>query len=105
MKPRYILASVFTAISLVAASGCSVTRHQETTGAYVDDSVITTRVKGKFAADPDVSAMSIKVETMKGVVQLSGFAKSTDEKMKAEQLARAVDGVADVRNNIVISRG
>lgn len=102
MKPRYVLASVFTALSLLTATGCSVMRHQETTGAYVDDSVITTRVKTKFAQDSQVSAMAINVETMKGVVQLSGFAKSADEKSRAEELARTVKGVSDVRNDIVV---
>ena len=103
MKSRYVLASIFTAITLATASGCAVTRHQETTGAYVDDSVVTTKVKGKFAEDKTVSAMAIQVETMKGVVQLSGFAKSEQEKDKAEQLARSVNGVVDVHNDIIVS--
>lgn len=102
MKPRYVLASVFTALTLVTATGCSVMRHQESTGAYVDDSVVTTRVKTKFAQDSTVSAMAINVETMQGVVQLSGFAKSSDEKSKAEELARSVKGVVDVRNDIIV---
>lgn len=102
MKTRLVLASAFTALALVTASGCSVMRHQESTGAYVDDTVVTTRVKSKFAADSTVSAMAISVETMKGVVQLSGFAKSSDEKSKAEELARSVKGVVDVRNDIVV---
>ena len=102
MKSRYVLASIFTAITLATASGCAVTRHQETTGAYVDDSVVTTKVKGKFAEDKTVSAMAIQVETLKGVVQLSGFAKSEDEKMRAEQIARGVNGVVDVHNDIIV---
>jgi osmotically-inducible protein OsmY len=102
MKSRYVLASIFTAITLATASGCAVTRHQETTGAYVDDSVVTTKVKGKFAEDKTVSAMAIQVETMKGVVQLSGFAKTQEEKMRAEQIARGVNGVVDVHNDIIV---
>lgn len=102
MKSRYVIASIFTAITLATASGCAVTRHQETTGAYVDDTVVTTRVKGKFAEDTTVSAMAIQVETLKGVVQLSGFAKSENEKMRAEQIARAVNGVVDVHNDIIV---
>jgi hyperosmotically inducible protein len=103
MKPRYVLASIFTAVALAtAATGCSVTRHQETSGAYVDDTVVTTRIKTKFAEDPTVSAMAIKVETMKGVVQLSGYAKSPVEKNKAEELARSISGVVDVRNDIIV---
>jgi hyperosmotically inducible periplasmic protein len=102
MKVRTAIASAFTAVALVTVTGCSVMRHQETTGAYVDDSVVTTRVKTKFASDSAVSAMAIKVETMKGVVQLSGFAKSSAEKERAEELARTVNGVVDVRNDIIV---
>jgi hyperosmotically inducible protein len=102
MKSRYLIASIFTAVTLATATGCAVTRHQETTGAYVDDTVVTTRVKTKFAEDKTVSAMAIEVETMKGVVQLSGFAKSAQEKNRAEQLARSVNGVVDVHNDIIV---
>jgi osmotically-inducible protein OsmY len=103
MKSRYVLASILTAVTLgTVATGCSVARHQESTGAYVDDTVITSRVKAKFAADKNVSANAISVETMKGVVQLSGFAKSTEEKSQAELLARSVNGVQDVRNDIIV---
>ena len=66
--------------TLATTSGCAVTRNQETVGAYVDDAALTTRVKAKFAADPTVSAMAISVETLKGTVQLSGFAKSAQER-------------------------
>jgi osmotically-inducible protein OsmY len=97
-----MLTAAMTAIALITASGCSVMRGQETTGSYVDDTAITTRVKAKFAEDKAVSAMSISVETLRGMVQLSGFAKSTDEKMTAERLARSVNGVTSVKNDIVV---
>jgi len=84
------------------AVGCAVTRDQSTVGEYVDDATVTTRVKAKFAEDPTVSAMAISVETLKGTVQLSGFAKSGDEKARAEQLARNTSGVSGVKNDIVI---
>jgi osmotically-inducible protein OsmY len=103
MKSRYLIASIFTAVTLATATGCAVTRHQETAGAYVDDSVVTTAVKAKFAEDKTVSAMAIHVDTMKGVVQLSGHAKSEMEKDRAEQLARSVNGVVDVHNDIIVS--
>ncbi|MCE4557258.1 BON domain-containing protein [Roseateles cellulosilyticus] len=95
------LASALVA-TLAATSGCAVTRNQETVGAYVDDAALTTRVKAKFAADPTVSAMSISVETLKGTVQLSGFAKNADEKAVAEKLARETSGVVAVRNDIAV---
>jgi len=91
--------------TLAATSGCAVTRNQETVGAYVDDTALTTRVKARFAADPTVSAMSIGVETFKGTVQLSGFAKSYEEKLMAEKLARETSGVMAVRNDIAVRQG
>ncbi len=83
-------------------TGCAVGRGQETTGAYVDDTVITTAVKAKFAEDPTVAATSISVETLKGTVQLRGFAKSAAEKSQAESIARGVKGVTGVRNDIIV---
>lgn len=98
-----------TAISLAlagllafTAAGCAVTRDQSSVGEYIDDSVVTTRVKAKFANDKEVSAMSISVETLKGVVQLSGFAKSAAERNRAGEIARTTSGVKGVVNNIVI---
>lgn len=73
-----------------------------TVGTYVDDATVTTRVKTKFAEDKSVGAMSIGVETVQGVVQLSGFAKSSTEKQQAERLTRATPGVKSVRNDIVV---
>ena len=73
-----------------------------TVGTYVDDATVTTRVKAKFAEDKSVGAMSIGVETVQGVVQLSGFAKSATEKQQAEKLTRATPGVKSVRNDIVV---
>jgi len=84
------------------AAGCAVTRDQSTVGEYIDDSVITTRVKTKFAEDKQVSAMSISVETLRGVVQLSGFAKNSTERNRAGEIARTTSGVRGVANNIVI---
>ena len=101
-----IRTSLIAAISAVLLSttfaGCAVVRDQEPVGAYVDDSVVTSRVKAKFAGDKMVSALAIGVETLKGVVQLSGFAKSSDEKEMAERLARGTPGVTQVRNDIVV---
>jgi osmotically-inducible protein OsmY len=102
MQTRHILAAALAAVALLSAAGCAVTRNQETVGNYVDDTTITTRVKAKFAEDKAVSATAINVETLRGTVQLSGFARSLDEKMTAERLARSVSGVSSVRNDIVV---
>ena len=84
------------------AIGYAVTRDQSTVGEYVDDATVTARVKAKFAEDPTVSAMSISVETLKGTVQLSGFAKSTTERTRAGEIARSTPGVKAVKNDIAI---
>jgi osmotically-inducible protein OsmY len=102
MKTRLVLIAAMTAATALTTVGCAVTDKQETVGQYVDDTVLTTRVKSKFAADPQVSAMGINVETLKGEVQLSGFAKSAEEKAMAERLARDTSGVRAVRNDIVV---
>jgi osmotically-inducible protein OsmY len=102
MQSTRILVAAVAAAALLIGSGCAVVREQQSVGSYVDDAALTTQVKAKFAEDPAVSAMAIGVETLKGVVQLSGFAKTADEKAQAERLARGVRGVVAVRNDIVV---
>ena len=102
MTLKNILATTAAAVLLIAASGCAVTRGQETVGAYVDDASITTAVKGRFIDNKDVDASSISVETMKGTVLLSGFAKSSLERTTAGNIASNVGGVKAVRNEITI---
>ena len=98
---RAMTLAALTGITLLS-TGCAVVRGQETVGAYVDDAAITTAVKAKFVDDKIVSAGSISVETMNGIVQLSGFAKSAAEKSQAEQIARNSKNVRSVRNDIVV---
>src|SRR6187402_1327272 len=86
----------------VLTTGCAVVRDQQTVGAYVDDATITTAVKAKFVEDKTVDAAAIKVETLNGTVQLSGFAKSGAEKTQAEAIARNVKGVKMVQNNLTV---
>ncbi len=102
MKLTHALLAAAAALAVVTTTGCAVARDQQTVGSYIDDATITTRVKTRFAEDQAVSAMAINVETLKGTVQLSGFAKSADEKNAAERLAANVPGVTSVRNDIVI---
>lgn len=96
--------ATFTAVAALASltTGCAVTRGQETVGSYIDDSTITTEVKAKFVQDNRVDASAIGVETMKGEVVLSGFAKSVDEKARAAEIALAVKGVKQVHNTLVV---
>ena len=86
----------------VLSTGCAVGRGQETAGAYIDDTGITTAVKARFIEDKTVSASAISVQTLNGTVQLSGFAKSGAEKAQAEALALGVKNVRSVRNDIVV---
>lgn len=96
-----ILASVIS-IAMSIATGCAVSRGQETVGAYVDDTGITTKVKAQLLDNKDVAGSSISVETLNGTVMLSGFAKSALEKSTAESIARKVKGVKAVKNEIAI---
>ena len=96
------LAIALLAGATLVGTGCSVMRGQESVGAYVDDTAITTAVKAKFVEDKTVDAGAIKVETLNGTVALSGFAKSSAERAQAEQLARNTKGVREVRNNLTV---
>ena len=102
MNFRTPLIATAAAIALLSAAGCAVTRGQETVGAYVADATITTQIKGRFVENKAVDAASIKVETLNGTVMLSGFAKNATEKSTAESIARGVNGVKQVKNEIAV---
>ena len=102
MNMRTLLATTVSALALITMTGCAVTRGQETVGAYVDDATITARIKARFVENQQVDASSISVETLNGTVMLSGFAKSTTEKAAAEELARSVNGVKSIKNEIAV---
>ena len=99
---RFPLAAACVALALLTTSGCAVTRGQETVGAYIDDTAITTAVKSRFFDNRFVDGTAISVETLNGTVMLSGFAKSMGEKTTAENLARNVTGVKAVKNEISV---
>lgn len=101
---KYARALAFAAMAgiTVLSTGCAVGRGQETTGAYIDDAGTTAAIKAKFVDDKTVGAAAIKVETLNGTVQLSGFAKSDAEKAQAENIARGTKNVKAVHNNIVV---
>jgi osmotically-inducible protein OsmY len=102
MNIRNTCTALLAASLLLAAAGCAVSRGQETVGAYVDDATITTQVKARFIDNDQVDGTSITVETLKGAVMLSGFAKSATEKSTAESIARRVNGVKSVHNEIAV---
>jgi len=82
--------------------GCAATRTHEGTGEYVDDSVITTKVKTAIFADPALKVFQINVETFKGEVQLSGFVDSQQSATKAAEVARGIHGVVSVKNSLIV---
>lgn len=94
------LSAIFLAITLVSVVGCASTSKQEGTGEYIDDSVITTKVKTTIFNEPSLKVAEINVETFKGVVQLSGFVSSHAAASKAVELARSVKGVVSVKNDM-----
>ena len=102
MNIRTTLAATISAVVLLTATGCAVSRGQETVGAYIDDAGITTLVKTRMIENKQVDGTSIRVETLNGTVMLSGFAKSSTEKMTAENIARGVNGVKMVKNEIAV---
>lgn len=99
---KIIHATALSVLLALGAAGCAVTSGQSSVGEYVDDTAITTSVKAKFAEDKTVSAMRINVETLKGVVQLSGFATTAQERDRAIELARTVKGVTSVKDAMQI---
>ncbi len=94
--------TLLAALFLVSLASCSAFEGRETTGQYVDDATITTKVKDAFIADPKVSAMQVNVETMQGVVQLSGFVDSPAIEQRAVDLAHQVRGVKSVQDDITV---
>lgn len=93
---------VLSGFALTALVACAPTPHRAGTGEYIDDTVITGKVKAALVADPELKATEINVETFKGTVQLSGFVSSADHVPKAVALARKVDGVKSVKNDMVV---
>jgi hyperosmotically inducible protein len=99
MKSRNRMAAVLTAFTL-AVAGCAASGTHESTGQFVDDATITTKVKTAIFNDPNLKANEIGVETYKGVVQLSGFVSSQSDINRATQVARTVNGVKTVKNDL-----
>ena len=93
-------AALFVALALLVLGGCASTSTQSGTGEYIDDTVITTKVKAAILNEPNLSVTEINVETFKGVVQLSGFVSSREDANRAVEVTREVKGVKSVKNNM-----
>ena len=93
-------ATFFCAVLLASLLGCASTPKQEGTGEYLDDTVITTKVKTAVFSEPSLKSAEINVETFKGVVQLSGFVSSRADINKAVEVARSVKGAESIKNDM-----
>jgi hypothetical protein len=103
MKKRNIVIHCLVLLMLIATfAACAATRTQESTGEYVDDSVITTKVKSLLAEDDFLKSFQISVESFKGTVQLSGFVNSQKAVDKAHEIVRSVQGVKAIKNNLIV---
>ena len=103
MKKSQIVIPFLVLLMLIAAlAGCAATATRGSTGDYVDDSVITTKVKSLLAADDFLKSFQISVETYQGTVQLSGFVNSQKAVDKAGEIVRSVKGVKSLKNNLIV---
>lgn len=100
MKNFKIASTLIATLLLTTIVGCASTDTRESTGQYVDDTVITASVKTAILKEPSLKVNEIKVETFKRVVQLSGFVRSDENMATAMTLARGVNGVESVRNDM-----
>lgn len=100
MKSYKIISSIFIAAMLAVTMGCASETKKSTTGEYIDDSVITTKVKAAIFNEPTLKSAEINVETFKGAVQLSGFVNSQTDINKAVSITRSVNGVTSVKNDM-----
>ena len=103
MKKRTVVIPFLLVLVLMATFvSCASTPKHEGTGEYVDDSVITTKVKSLLAEDDFLKSFQISVESFKGTVQLSGFVNSQKAVDKAGEIARSVKGVQSIKNNLIV---
>jgi osmotically-inducible protein OsmY len=101
-KRNIVIRYLFVLMIITTFVACASTPKQESAGEYIDDSVITTKVKSLLAADDFLKLFQISVESRKGIVQLSGFVDSQKAVDKAGQIARGVKGVNSVRNDLIV---
>jgi osmotically-inducible protein OsmY len=101
-KLNLILRLIISLVLVVSVAGCAGGKTSESTGEYLDDSAITTKVKTSILADSKLKTLQISVETFKGAVQLSGFVDSTDHSNRAAEVARKVKGVKTVHNHLIV---
>jgi hyperosmotically inducible protein len=101
----FVFLAALAAVPFTFTTGCAVAQQQESTGQYVDDKTISTKVKTALYEDPVVKGTQVNVNTFQGVVQLSGFVENETQKERAGQIAQQAKGVRAVHNDIVVQTG
>ena len=101
-KFNLILRFIIGLLLVISVAGCAGGKSRESTGEYLDDSAITTKVKAAIFGTPKLRTLQISVETFKGVVLLSGFVDSSDASSRAAEIARRVNGVKMVNNSLIV---
>ena len=102
MRIAHRISTVLSSLLVVTLAACAPSSQHASTGQFIDDTLITGKIKAALVADPDLKATEIKVDTYKGTVQLSGFVSAPENIPKAVQLARGIEGVKDVKNAIAV---
>ncbi|MDR3478449.1 MAG: BON domain-containing protein [Gammaproteobacteria bacterium] len=105
ISAKVILTTALIALPIFSGAiltGCTTTNQQESTGQFVDSSVITTKVKAKLLVDEGIHGLPITVKTYKDTVQLSGFVNNNYQKNKAEEITKSVEGVGAVENSLIV---
>lgn len=101
-KSKLVICFLLSLLLAASLAGCAGGTKHESTGEYIDDSVLTTKVKTSILGDSKLKLLQINVETYKGVVQLSGFVDSKNAAERAVELARTVSGVKSVNNSLIV---
>jgi hyperosmotically inducible periplasmic protein len=101
-KTNWLRHAAMVALVGAALAACAPMQGRETAGEYVDDTAITAKLKAELVRDKELPATQIRVETLQNVVQLSGFVDNAAQKAKAGQVARQIQGVKDVKNDIIV---
>ena len=104
MRIAHRISTILSSLLVVSLVACAPSDKRASAGEFVDDTLITGKVKAALVADPDLKATEINVETYKGTVQLSGFVSAPEHIPKAAQLTRGIEGVKSVKNDIAVKR-
>lgn len=101
-KARFVLSLIIVGLLAGSMTACAGSQTSESTGEYVDDVVISNKVRAQLVGDKQLNITQIDVETYKGAVQLSGFVDTAEAKNRATGVAAGVSGVTEVRNNLIV---